>query len=128
MKEFEVQAFKGELSPVFDQFKAHLNDEGDIVNGYNNLYFKVIVTNPDDDEFLKMQFRGESLAAKIADPAESRKFLDLCTQYSQIMRPLVFKNDDNKKAAIISEECNKKLWEIYTLGQKNGLTHADMCE
>lgn len=126
MDKLEVLAFEGKASPVFDHFKARLDENGKFTFGYNNFYFKVMLAEPDDDRMMKMQLRGEQFALRIADENDRQRFLELCKAHTDFFRPVM--NDNSKKTeALLSDECNARLWEMYKIAQKNGISHNDLC-
>lgn len=127
MKEFEKRAFNEELSPVYDEFKAKVDEKGKFSFGYNNMYFNVMIPTEGDDDFINQQLRGEKLAAKIQDEGDRERFLQLCREHTAYIHPVIFTSDERKTSALVADECNARLWELYKLGRKHGIKHSDLC-
>lgn len=77
----------------------------------------------DADPFLRGQMKGEKIANMIENEEDRKRVRELMKAHTEMMRPLM---DDAKSRAdcIFSEDCNRRLYEIYKIARKNGISNS----
>lgn len=121
-----MQARNEEVSLSYEAFRPQFDDAGRPLSmGPNNMWMKCFVAAEDADASFKMFMRGRELLGRITDPADQAAMEQLLQEHTKEATEAM--NDPKARDAfILADSTNRRLYEIYKIARKHGVTHNEL--
>jgi hypothetical protein len=110
----------------YDAFRPQVDAAGNIVSvGSNNMWSLVAIPTNDDDPMFNANLRGQEIIDAVGDPADKQQIEKLIHEHTTAAQDAL--NDVTKRRDfMLSDETNRRLYEIYTIARKNGISNEKL--